>query len=46
MKMYENWIEDDIEIKIWQDINKNIDKMNEKFKMALDFYAYKDKRWE
>lgn len=43
-KMYGDWMRDDT--KIWQDINKSIDKIHKTFKKALEFTTYKDIRWE
>lgn len=38
--MFGEWMLDETKIKIWVDIEDNLDKMRDLFQRALDFYTY------
>lgn len=47
IKMYGDWMQKDEKVEtINQEIAKMLARMNETFAMVLEFYTYKDKRWE
>lgn len=39
--MFGDWMLDETKIKIWQNIQRDIDKMNEMFERAKEFCTYK-----